>query len=97
MASHAKVTFTLDQATVDQIARAAARLGMPKSAVVREAVAEYSARADRLSDAERARMLATFDDVMPRIPRRSAKATDRELADIFRARRTGGRRTRTAG
>jgi hypothetical protein len=34
-----------------------------------------------------------FDDAISRIPRRAAKATDRELLAIRSARRQGGRRT----
>ena len=43
-----RVTFSLDEATVAEIRRTAARLKRPQSQVVREAVAEYAARADRL-------------------------------------------------
>lgn len=92
MARALKMTFTLDGNTADQIARTATRLGLPKSGVVREAVAEFAARADRLTERERLRMLAVFDELLPRIPRRSAKQTDAEIAAVGRARRTGGRR-----
>jgi predicted DNA-binding protein len=95
MARAVKRTFTLDQGTADRIDRTAERLGIPKSGVVREAVAEYAARAGRLSEGERQRMLGVFDDAISRIPRRPAKATDRELAAIRSARRQGGRRTKT--
>jgi predicted transcriptional regulator len=93
MARAVKMTFTLDQGTADRIDRTAERLGIPKSGVVREAVAEYAARAARLSEGERQRMLGVFDDAISRIPRRAAKATDRELLAIRSARRQGGRRT----
>ena len=56
-----KVTYSLDDATVRRIRRAAERLGKPRSQVVREAVAEYDARTDRLSEAERLRMLDVLD------------------------------------
>ena len=88
-----KVTFTLDHTTVDQIASTATRLGLPRSGVVREAVAEFAARADRLTEAERLRLLAAFDELVARIPRRPARQTQRELAAIAEARRAGGRRT----
>jgi len=45
----ARVTFSLDDATVARIRQTAARLRKPQSLVVREAVADYAARADRLS------------------------------------------------
>ena len=56
-----KVTFTLDDATVAELRRTAARLKKPQSLVVREAVAEYSARTDRLTERERVRMLAILE------------------------------------
>jgi hypothetical protein len=92
MARTVKMTFTLDDDTATRIDRTALRLGIPKSAVVREAVAEYAARAGRLSEQERRRMLKAFDDVVERIPLRSVKSADAELAAIRRARRQGGRR-----
>lgn len=96
MARTVKMTFTLDKATAGRIDRTAERLGIPKSGVIREAVAEFAARSDRLSDRERMRMLEVFDDVLARIPARPAKAADREIAAIRRARRQGGRRTPVA-
>ncbi len=87
-----KMTFTLDNDTATRIDRTALRLGIPKSAVVREAVAEYAARAGRLSEQERRRMLKAFDDVVKRIPLRPVKSADAELAAVRRARRQGGRR-----
>ncbi len=39
-----KVTFTLDESTVQKLTLAAARLGKPKSMVVREAIVDYAAR-----------------------------------------------------
>ena len=92
MAHTVKMTFTLDGDTATRIDRTALRLGIPKSAVVREAVAEYAARAGRLSEQERRRMLKAFDDVVERIPLRPAKSADVELATVRRARRQGGRR-----
>jgi hypothetical protein len=91
MAHSRKMTFTLDGATADQIDRTAARLGMPKSGVVREAVSEYAARAGRLSENERVRTLAAFDDLVPRIPNRAPREVEREIAAIRQARRSGGR------
>ena len=93
MASTIKMTFTLDEETARRISRTALRLDMPKSAVVREAVAEYAARAGRLSDQERLRLLDVFDDVIARIPLQPASMTDAELAGTRRARKQGGRRT----
>jgi Arc/MetJ-type ribon-helix-helix transcriptional regulator len=88
-----KVTFTLDQQTVTRIKQTAARLGMPRSGVVREAVREYAARADRLTEAERLRRLAIWDELLSRPPTRPQHEVDREIEKIRRARRRGGRRT----
>jgi hypothetical protein len=88
-----KVTFTLDDGTVERLRLTAARLRKPKSQVVREAVAEYAAAAGRLSEAERRTMLEVFDRVVTGVSRRSARQVDAELREIRRARRRGGRRT----
>jgi hypothetical protein len=87
-----KVTFTLDQATISRLQDAATRMAMPKSEVVRAAIAEYYDRIGRLSESERLRMLRVFDELVPRIPARSPAEVARELESIRRARRTGGRR-----
>jgi Arc/MetJ-type ribon-helix-helix transcriptional regulator len=87
-----RVTFSLDDATVAHIRRTAARLRRPQSQVVREAVAEYAARADRLSEAERRRMLDVLEQLRTAPPTRPAREVHAELAAHRRARRTGGRR-----
>ena len=87
-----KVTFTLDERTVARIAQAAERLGLPKSGVVREAVKEYADRVGRLGEGERLRLLALFDELVPRIPSRNVKAVKDEVAAVRAARRQGGRR-----
>ncbi len=92
-----KVTYTLDELTVSRLEDAAERVGKPKSQVVREAINEYAARIGRLSERERLRMLRTFDEVMERIPERSAAEVDRELDELRAARRAGGRQVREGG
>ena len=87
-----RVTYTLDESTVAAVKRSAERLALPQSRIVREAVREYADRIGRLSDAERRRLLAVFDRVVPAIPRRSAAAVDEEIRAIRAARRGGGRR-----
>jgi hypothetical protein len=89
-----KVTFTLDDETVAELRRTAARLGKPQSAVVREAVADYAARADRLSERERLHLLDVLDTIAGRPPTRGSRAVDEELGAIRAARRQGGRRSR---
>lgn len=88
-----KVTFTLDDETVAALNQAAQRLAKPRSAVVREAIREYGSRAGRLSEEERRRMLRSIDAVLKRPPTRPRAAVERELADVRRARRGGGRRS----
>jgi len=88
-----KMTFTLDDATVDALRTTAERLAKPQSAVVREAIREYGARAGRLTEDERRRMLRTIDAVLVQPPSRTSAAVDRELRGIRQARRTGGRRS----
>ena len=88
----ARVTFSLDDATVAQIRRTAARLRKPQSHVVREAVADYAARADRLSDAERRHALGVLERLREAKATRPAADVERELRAIGAARRTGGRR-----
>jgi predicted transcriptional regulator len=87
-----KVTYTLDDDTVARIRRIAARLGKPQSLVVREAVKDFEARSDKLSDEERTRMLAVLDRMMQRPPTRSEADVDRELREIREARRRWGRK-----
>jgi predicted transcriptional regulator len=88
-----KVTFTLDDATVAEIRRTAERLGTAQSHVVREAVAEYAARADRVSERERLRTLTILDSLRKAPASRTAGAVDAELRAVRAARHTGGRRT----
>ena len=88
-----KVTFSLDQETVEQIRRTASRLGKAQSHIVRDAVAEYSARADRLSERERLHLLGVLEDIGRLAPTRSARAVDEEMRAVRSARREGGRRS----
>lgn len=86
-----KMTFSLDRETAARLQQAAQRLGKGKSEVVREAVAEYSARIGRLSEAERRELLRSFDRLVPAIPARPAAEVEAELAQVRSARRAGGR------
>jgi hypothetical protein len=87
-----KATFTLDEATAARLAQTAERLGRPKSAVVREAILDYSERLDRLGERERLQLLSVFDELVPRIPERPEEEVDAELARLRESRRAGGRR-----
>ena len=90
-----RVTFSLDEATVAEIRRTAARLRTAQSHVVREAVADYAARSDRLSERERLRLLGVLDRLREATPSRSARAVDAEIGAVRAARRGGGRRHRS--
>ena len=87
-----KMTFTLDEETVAKLRLAARRLSKPQSFVVREAVADYSARLGRLGERERLRLLTTFDRVVARIPIRPDASADREIRAVRLARHRGSRR-----
>src|SRR3990172_9353871 len=86
-----KVTFTLDEDTIARLGAAAERLGKPKSEVVRQAIRDFSERAGRLR--ERRPLLEAFDRLVPAIPARRLRDVERELAELRRARRAGGRRS----
>jgi hypothetical protein len=88
-----KVTFTLDVATIQRLRDAAERLAKPQSAVVREAIQEFHDRIGRLSERERTHLLRSFDQLVPKIPRRSVAAVEQELGALRRARRAAGRKT----
>ena len=86
-----KMTFTLDAETVHRIEDAAERLAKPKSQIVREAVADYHGRIDRLSESEIQARLKIFDTMIALIPARPQREVDAELEEIRQARRSGGR------
>ena len=88
-----KVTFTLDAETINRLERASKQLSKPKSQVIREAVQEYYQRIGRLSESERLYKLRVLDEMLARIPIRPRADAERELREIRRARRGGGRRT----
>lgn len=88
-----KVTFSLDEATVAEIRRTATRLRTAQSQVIRDAVAEYAARADRMTERERLRMLSVLEALKGSPETRSVRSVDAELAAVRRDRRRGGRRT----
>ncbi|HEY7334871.1 MAG TPA: ribbon-helix-helix protein, CopG family [Bryobacteraceae bacterium] len=92
-----KVTFTLDEATVNKLNRTALNLAKPKSEVVREAINDYYVKSDRLSDEERERMLRVLDEMMARPPTRTQAEVDRELRQIRASRKRWGRRTEVPG
>lgn len=88
----ARATFSLDEATIAQIRQTAARLRKPQSHVVREAIADYAARTDRLSERERSHRLGIIERLRDAKPTRGAGDVDAELRALRAARRAGGRR-----
>lgn len=88
----AKMTFSLDDATVATLKRAAARARKPQSWVVREAVAEYGAKEDRLNPEEQKRMLEVIDRLQRAPVTRTQADVDREIAEIRASRRLAGQR-----
>ena len=86
------MTFSLDEATATKIGEAARLHGLPKSGVVREAIADFHKRGSRISEEERIRKLAVLDEYMRMPPTRPQAEVTRELREIHRARRAGGRR-----
>jgi predicted transcriptional regulator len=92
----ARATFSLDLATIQEIRRIAERLHKPQSQVIREAVADYAERTDRLSERERRHLLHVLEGLRATRPARTATEVDAELRAVRRARRDGGRRHESA-
>jgi len=87
-----KVTFTLDGETVERLRRMASRMVKPQSHVIREAVKDYEARSAKLSEEERARLLAVVDRMIQAPPTRTAAEVDAEIGAIRTSRRRWRRR-----
>jgi len=87
----ARATFSLDDATIAEIRRTAERLRKPQSHVIREAVADFAARTDRLSERERQRLLEVMAGIRAKEPERTAGQVDAEIQAVRKARRSGGR------
>ena len=88
----ARATFSLDDATIAEIRRTAARLHKPQSHVVRDAIADYASRTDRLSERERHHLLGVLERLRGARPSRPSADVDAELRAVRAARRAGGRR-----
>jgi len=88
-----KLTFSLDDHAVALLRRAAARSRKPLSLVVREAITQYAAHEEKLSEEDRQRLLGTLRRIARRPATRPQEDVERELKAIRRARRTGWSRT----
>jgi hypothetical protein len=84
-----KLTFSLDEETVRILRRVSEQKRKAQSLVVREAIAEYGAREDKLPEDERKRRLAVIRDLTGQLPTRARAEVDRELSDLRRTRRIG--------
>ena len=87
-----KMTFTLDETTVEILKRVADRLQKPQSHVLREAIRYYEPHAGQLNKEERKRRLELFDRVIAAIPSRPVSEVDRELREVRASRRSGWQR-----
>jgi predicted transcriptional regulator len=85
----AKMTFSLDDETIRTLRLTAERKHKPQSVVVREAIVEYAAKDEKLSEAERNRKLQMIRHLRSEPPTRDAAAVDKELAELRRARKVG--------
>lgn len=90
-----KMTVSIDEETAALLRQTADRTHKPKSQVVREAIRDYSARIDRLSEEERTRLLKLVDEMMARRPERPQEEVEKELQVLRESRRGGGRRSTT--
>jgi predicted transcriptional regulator len=86
-----KMTFTLDETTVEALKRISRRLQKPQSYVLREAICHYEPHAGQLTRAERKERVALLDRLVAAAPRRPVSETDRELQDLRASRRKGWR------
>ena len=84
-----KLTFSLDEATVEALRKAARRTGKAQSLIVREAIAEYATRDERLTDAQRDRLLGALRRIRSRPVSGSEADVEVELREIRRSRRAG--------
>ena len=87
-----KVTYTLDDETVERVRKLAQRTRKPQSQIVREAVAHYAAREEKLSPEERDRILTILRTLGPQLPTRPREEVEQELREIRESRRTGWQR-----
>jgi len=86
-----KVTFTLDDETIERLESASERLHKPQSEVVREAIGAYHERVGLLSETEKQRLLRVLHDLAPTIPQRPLSEVTKEIEEVRAARRAGGR------
>jgi predicted transcriptional regulator len=86
-----KMTFTLDETTVEALKRISKRLQKTQSYVIREAICHYEPHAGQLTKAERKERVALLDRLVAATPRRPTSETDQELRELRVSRRKGWR------
>jgi hypothetical protein len=84
-----KLTFSLDEESVQTLRRVAERSRKPQSLIVREAIAQYAARDEVLPAEERERLLAVVHRIKQRPATRPPSDVREELREIRRSRRAG--------
>jgi predicted transcriptional regulator len=84
-----KMTFSLDDETVRTLRSMAERKRKPQSVVVREAIVEYAAKDEKLSEAERTRKLQVIDRLKSQPLTRDEGSVEKELAELRRSRTVG--------
>ena len=88
-----KVTFTVDDETVRTLRKIAARTKKAQSVIVREAVAHYAQKEQKLSPEEQERMLRALDEFRKTAQPRPRREVDKELRELRRSRRAGWHRS----
>ena len=83
------MTFSLDDETVRTLRLLADRKQKPQIVIVREAIVEYAAKDEKLSDEERSRKLQMIRQLRSQPQTRDASAVDKELAELRRSRKVG--------
>jgi hypothetical protein len=86
-----RITLAIDESTLASVDKAAARLSKPRAEMLRQAIESRYPNTGPISKEERARMLRVLDELMASPPTRPQREVDREIAEIRRARRSGGR------
>jgi hypothetical protein len=86
-----KATFSLDEATIRRLRSASERLKIPKSQVIRDAVESFHDGIGWLSERERLRQLEVIRQFSATPPTRPQEEVEKEIAEIRKARRSGGR------
>ena len=84
-----EITLTLDDETIQRLESLAERTGKSVSEVLAEAMAHYQPIPDRLSEAERQRMLKALEALRKRPPSRPQEEVERELKELRLARHGG--------